>query len=128
MRRLALALGLVVAAAAVACSASQDDGAVTGDDQNIEEMPCAPFDTITCHPGYHTISLLGCPKGQGRCSVDACEPSATLRCVDGYAPTSTHCKGKSSARCAPVNEKADGGAGDAGHDASRDAPADARRD
>lgn len=116
MRRLAFLLLASVAAVGVACSASQDDGAVTGDDQNIEEMPCKPLDTIACSPGYHTISLLNCPKGEGRCSIDACEPSATLRCVDGYRPTSTYCKGKSAARCAPV----DAGAHDASADARRD--------
>jgi hypothetical protein len=101
----------------VACGAA-DDGAVTGDDQNLEEdPPCKPLDSLACKPGYDTIMLLNCPKDQGRCSVSGCRPADTTRCVDGYEPTSSHCKSKGAARCVAV----DGGAGRVSDAGSADA-------
>jgi hypothetical protein len=121
MRR--LAVGIVALASAgllvLACSAPPDDAGadgVTGDDQNLEELPCAPLATLRCRPGYTSISLLNCPSGEGRCTAGGgCALASTQRCVAGYAPTSNHCKSKNAVRCAPV---------DAGLDAAKDAHRD----
>ena len=116
----ALASTVLVAGAlatTIACGTA-DDGAVTGDDQNLEEdPPCKPLDALECTPGYSTIMLLNCPKNQGRCSVSGCRPAQTVRCIDGYEPTSSYCQSKGATRCVAVDggtpARADAGSADA---------------
>ncbi len=109
---------VVSLAFAFAACASAHDAGVTGDDMNVEDAPCKALTSLTCRPGVTAISLLNCPSGEGRCSGGGggCELATTVRCLPGYAATSTHCKGTNAVRCAPV----DTGGADAGHDARGD--------
>jgi hypothetical protein len=117
MRRLAVLLTLVAAAAACSAASEPDDHAVNGADQQITEAPCESVAALKCQAGYHSISIARCDNpGEGRCVADACEPADELSCVTGWTPTTSHCKSPSHtkyARCAPKSAAAD-----AGHDAS----------
>ncbi len=105
--RLVVAISIaLIGAAACSSPAAPDDHAVNGADQEIAEAPCQTIASITCAPGYHSISTTGCDDGEGRCVADSCEPAATLQCLHGWAPTSSACKSTAQqklARCAELD-------------------------
>jgi hypothetical protein len=117
--RLAIMIGVFFGGLAiVACSGAPDDNAATGNDQNIEEVPCRPAAEVVCHTGEHTISTAACGPGLARCMTDGCEAPTLFHCTAGYVVTTASCKGK-TARCTSAGTLAD-----AGHDAAHDARKD----
>lgn len=119
--KLSLLFGMLTAGALAACTAFSDaevsDKGTQGDDQNLEEMPCKPIAELRCAAGYHTISTLNCDDEMGRCIADGCAPESTFECTKGYVKSNKFCSGARASRCT----KPDGGAGDGGSDASKDA-------
>lgn len=85
-----LKLGFLMAFASVAasaCSSSDDDGAVAGDENEVNSSKCGGIAGLQCKAGYNCIVASSMPDAMGSCKkAPECGGFAGLSC-----PANFHC-------------------------------------